>query len=180
MSASKRGLIQPDVRFLFSKPAHFIALGFGSGLPRKAPGTFGTLAALPLYALMLWLGLGVNAILAVCAVTFLIGWWAAHVTGHDLGVHDHGGIVIDEIVAMWLVLFLVPTPGAGSMPLAEIALWWGIAFAAFRLFDIWKPWPIRFFDARVPGGFGVMLDDILAAVYAGLLVWLLQAAARLV
>ena len=163
----KTGLVRPDLRFLLRHPAHFIAMGFGSGLPAKAPGTFGTLAALPLYALMLWLGCSPVVIGVICAVTFVIGWWAAHITGHNLGVHDHGGIVIDEIVAMWLVLLCVPA----GLTLCVAALWWAAAFGLFRLFDIWKPWPIRIFDARVPGGFGVMLDDILAAIYAAALLW---------
>ncbi|WP_211251620.1 phosphatidylglycerophosphatase A family protein [Andreprevotia chitinilytica] len=147
--------MQPDRRFLFSHPAHFIALGFGSGLPRKAPGTWGTLAAVPLYGL-LSLVLGPQLIALLCIPVFLLGWWAADKTGKDLGVHDHGGIVIDEIVAMWLVLAFTPMTWLG----------WALAFGLFRLFDIFKPWPIRWFDLRVPGGFGVMLDDLLAAGYA--------------
>ncbi|XZG71256.1 phosphatidylglycerophosphatase A family protein [Chitinibacteraceae bacterium HSL-7] len=148
--------LRPDLRFLLAHPAHFIALGFGSGLPRRAPGTWGTLAALPLYAALAALGLSPLAVALLCIPVFLVGVWAASITGKALGVHDHGGIVIDEIVAMWLVLATVPaTP-----------LWWALAFAAFRLFDIAKPWPIRWFDARVPGGLGVMLDDLLAALAA--------------
>ncbi|MDR3428372.1 phosphatidylglycerophosphatase A [Silvimonas sp.] len=152
---AKTGLVPPDVRFLMSHPAHFIALGFGSGVAPKAPGTFGSLAAIPLFALMVWLWPPI-VILSLTGVVFLIGWWAADKTGHDLGVHDHGAIVIDEIVAMWLVLLAVPVN----------LFWWLAAFALFRLFDIWKPWPIRWFDAKVPGGLGVMLDDLLAALYA--------------
>ncbi|KAF0814153.1 Phosphatidylglycerophosphatase A [Andreprevotia sp. IGB-42] len=156
-------LIHPDRRFLLAHPAHFIALGFGSGLPRKAPGTWGTLAALPLYALLA-LVLSAQQIAWLCIPVFLLGWWAADRTGKALGVHDHGGIVIDEIVAMWLVLAFTPATWLG----------WLLAFALFRLFDIFKPWPIRWFDLRVPGGFGVMLDDLLAAGYAWLVLWALM------
>ncbi|GGP19748.1 phosphatidylglycerophosphatase A family protein [Silvimonas iriomotensis] len=159
----KSGAVPADWRFCFSHPAHFIALGFGSGVAPKAPGTFGSLAAIPLYAAMLYLWPPIF-ILSVTALVFVIGWWAASKTGHDLGVHDHGAIVIDEIVAMWLVLLVVP-----------VNFWWWIAaFAAFRLFDIWKPWPIRWFDAKVPGGLGVMVDDIVAAFYAVVVLLLAQ------
>lgn len=151
--------------FLLSHPAHFIALGFGSGLARKAPGTWGTLAALPLYALLAWL-FPSWMIAALCIPAFLVGCWASQKTCDDLGVHDHGGIVIDEIVAMWLVLTVTPGNATG----------WLLAFALFRCFDILKPWPINSLDERVHGGFGVMLDDLLAALYAVLvllgLVWL--------
>ncbi|MBS1156072.1 MAG: phosphatidylglycerophosphatase [Proteobacteria bacterium] len=148
-------LVRLDRAFLLNHPAHFIALGFGSGLARKAPGTFGTLAALPLYGLLVYL-LPPIVIVALCLPAFLLGIWAAQKTCHDLGVHDHGGIVIDEIVAMWLVLAAAPATLPG----------WLAAFALFRCFDIWKPWPINWLDARVPGGLGVMLDDLLAAGYA--------------
>ncbi|SMC25493.1 phosphatidylglycerophosphatase A [Andreprevotia lacus DSM 23236] len=153
-------ILHPDRRFLFAHPAHFIALGFGSGLPRKAPGTWGTLAALPLYALLM-LALTPLQIVLLCIPVFLLGWWAADKTGKALGVHDHGSIVIDEIVAMWLVLAYVPVTWLG----------WLLAFGLFRLFDIVKPWPIRWFDERVPGGFGVMLDDLLAAGFAVAVLW---------
>lgn len=163
MNFKQAPLVRPDLRFLLAHPAHFIAFGFGSGLPKKAPGTFGTLAALPLYALLIqWLT--PQSIGWLCIPVFLIGWWASEITGKDLGVHDFGGIVIDEIVAMWLVLLFVPVSIAG----------WAVAFALFRLFDIVKPWPICWFDLRVPGGLGVMLDDILAAGYSILVLLLIQ------
>lgn len=159
--------VQPDLAFLVAHPAHFLALGFGSGLSPKAPGTVGTLAALPLYWLLAehplyWLWI---------AAFVVVGIWACQVTGRNLGVHDHGGMVWDEIAAFLMVL-----PFA---PVAELGGWaaFGLAFALFRLFDIWKPFPIGWLDARVPGGFGVMLDDVLAAVYA--IVCLLAVAAWL-
>jgi len=166
-SAKVKPEVQPDLAFLIAHPAHFLALGFGSGLSPKAPGTVGTLAALPLYWLLAehplyWLWI---------AAFVVVGIWACQVTGRNLGVHDHGGMVWDEIAAFLMVL-----PFA---PVAELGGWaaYGLAFALFRLFDIWKPFPIGWLDARVPGGFGVMLDDVLAAVYA--IVCLLAVAAWL-
>jgi len=155
---------KPDRAFLLARPAHFLALGFGSGLITPAPGTWGTLAAVPLAALLLWLGVSGGALALLTLPLFLLGVWLCDVTGRALGVADSGHIVWDEIVAMLLVLALVPaTP-----------LWWLLAFAAFRLFDIVKPWPIRWLDRHVHGGFGVMLDDAVAALFATLLLRLLQ------
>jgi phosphatidylglycerophosphatase A len=145
----------PDARFLVAHPAHFIALGFGSGLARKAPGTFGTLAAFPLYwALALVLPPLAIAYLAI--PLFFVGVWACDITGRDLGVQDHGAMVWDEMVA-FLPLLAVSS--------ADIRLQ-AVAFALFRLFDIWKPPPIRELERRVKGGMGVMLDDVFAAFYA--------------
>lgn len=152
--------MNPDVRFLTAHPAHFLALGFGSGLAPKAPGTFGTLAALPLFWLLQQAGLGLPALLALIAAGFVLGIWACAVAGSNLGVSDHGGIVWDEIIAMWLVLAFTPASWLG----------WLAAFGLFRFFDILKPWPIRFFDTRLKNGFGVMFDDLLAALYALLLI----------
>ncbi len=145
---------QPDFKFLISHPAHFLALGFGSGLAPKAPGTFGTIVGLPLYYLIANYPIGVQ--LAIMAAMFVIGIYFCEVAGNNLGVSDHGSIVWDEIVAMMLVLTIAPMHW----------LWWLVAFALFRLFDIWKPFPIRQCDAKLKGGFGVMFDDLLAALYA--------------
>ena len=154
----------PDANFLLRHPAHFVALGFGSGLAPKAPGTFGTLLALPLYPLLLQLPLTWQ--LAMIAALFLAGIPICRIAGEALGVSDHGSIVWDEIVAMLLVLEFTPFGLS----------WWLAAFVLFRLFDIWKPFPIRQFDARLKGGFGVMFDDLLAALYAvaalKVMVWL--------
>ncbi len=144
----------PDWRFVVSNPAHFVAFGFGAGLARVAPGTFGSLAAIPLF--MLLTSLPLTAYLLLVAVMFLAGVRICGVTGRALGVHDHSGIVWDEIVAMLLILAFTPYTWA----------WIGLAFLLFRLFDIWKPFPIRWFDRSVHGGLGVMLDDLLAAGYA--------------
>jgi len=148
----------PDARFLLSHPAHFIALGFGSGLAPKAPGTFGTLAALGLYWLLA-LVLPPLVIAFVGIPLFFIGIWASGVAARNLGVKDHGAIVIDEIAAFLPLAALA----SASLPLQLVA------FGLFRLFDIWKPFPIRMFEQRLEGGLGVMFDDVIAACYAYLL-----------
>ena len=145
---------RPTLAFLFRHPAHFIALGAGAGLAPVAPGTFGTLVAIPL-ALLLRAYAGEVEFVVAIVVLFVIGAWAAQVTGRHLGVPDHGAIVVDEIAAFLLVLFLVGPD------------WSRVAFAflTFRLFDIVKPPPIRQLDAAMKNGVGVMLDDLLAAGY---------------
>ncbi len=155
MDAKPTGPIRrPTATFLLSHPAHFVALGFGSGLSRVAPGTVGTLLAIPLYvALSNWLG--ASAILGVAGGLFVLGCWACSRTAHDLGVADHGGMNIDEIAAFLAVLVFTP-PGL---------VWMAFAFGVFRFFDIVKPPPIRYFERAVPGGLGVMFDDVLAAGY---------------
>jgi phosphatidylglycerophosphatase A len=147
-------LTKPDLKWMLAHPAHFFGLGFGSGLAPKAPGTFGTLVALPLFYLIAHLTLSTQ--LMLITMLFLVGIYICDVTGKALGVSDHGGIVWDEIVAMMLVLTFTPNN----------LFSWLIAFILFRLFDIWKPFPIRQFDAKLKHGFGVMFDDLLAAIYA--------------
>ncbi|HRA23516.1 MAG TPA: phosphatidylglycerophosphatase A [Usitatibacteraceae bacterium] len=146
---------RPDARFLVAHPAHFIALGFGAGLAPVAPGTFGTLAGLALYWLLA-LALPPLAIAFLAIPLFFLGVWACGVAGRNLGVADHGALVWDEIVA-----FLPLAALASASLVLQL-----VAFGLFRLFDVWKPFPIRQFEARVKGGFGVMLDDLLAACYA--------------
>jgi phosphatidylglycerophosphatase A len=145
----------PTLRFLFSHPAHFIALGFGTGLSPVAPGTVGTLVALPLAALLRTFTTDLGFLVAV-VIAFIVGVWAAHRTGRDLGVSDHGAIVWDEVVAFLLVLYFI---GAG--PVRE-----AFAFLLFRFFDIVKPPPASMIDREWHHGFGVMADDIVAAFYA--------------
>lgn len=149
-------LRRPDVRFLLRHPAHFLALGFGSGLITPAPGTWGSIAALPLAAGLHLAGVQGVMLAWLALPLFVLGVWVCDVTGRALGVADSGHIVWDEIVAMLLVLAAVP-----ATPVA-----WLAALLAFRVFDIVKPWPIRWLDARVHGGFGVMLDDVVAALFA--------------
>ena len=156
-------LAAPNVGFLLRHPAHFVALGFGSGLAPAAPGTFGTLLAIPLAAL-LRAHLSDAAFGAAIVALFLLGVWAAQVTGRNLGVPDHGAIVWDEVVAFLVVLFFV---GAD-------ALWVAIAFVVFRFFDIVKPPPIRQVDRALKNGFGVMADDLVAAGYTLLVIAVIQ------
>ena len=144
----------PNLRFLLQHPAHLFGMGFGSGLAKKAPGTFGTLVGLPFFWLISIYSVQVQFI--IISLLFLIGIYFCNVTGKALGVVDHGGIVWDEIVAMMLVLIFTPNQWQ----------WWLVSFLLFRLFDIWKPFPIRQCDAKLKNGFGVMFDDLLAAIYA--------------
>lgn len=146
--------IRPTFSFVFGHPAHWLAFGFGTGLARFAPGTFGTLVAFPLFYL-LQPQLSVTGFFVLLVAMFVVGIWACDKTGRDLGVSDHGGMVWDEIVAMMLVLFIAP----------DGWLWQAFAFLGFRFFDIVKPAPIRHFDRTMKGGFGVMFDDIIAAFY---------------
>jgi phosphatidylglycerophosphatase A len=149
----------PTVRFTFTQPAHFVALGFGTGLAPIAPGTFGTLLAFPLYMVLdAWLD--PLALLVVIAAFFAIGVWACGRTGRDLGIADHSAMNWDEVVAMMLILLIVPDGWE----------WWTFAFFAFRFFDVVKPPPIRHIDRTMKGGLGVMFDDIVAAFYTLLLV----------
>lgn len=146
-------VFRPRAAFVFSHPAHLIAFGFGAGLAPVAPGTAGTLAAWPLgWALV---ALHPALVLSTVAVLFVIGVWACELTGRHLGIADHGSMVWDEVVAFLLILAIVPRDLA----------WQAAAFVVFRFFDIAKPPPIRHFERRYHGGFGVMFDDIVAAAY---------------
>jgi phosphatidylglycerophosphatase A len=149
---------EPNLGFLCKHPQHILALGFGSGLFPKAPGTVGTLVGVVAYGLIaghpIWMKLTIIAFL------FIIGISICGNTAKALGIHDHSSIVWDEIVAMMLVLAFTP----------PTILWWSVAFILFRLFDIWKPFPIKLSDQKIQGGFGVMFDDLLAAIYAILLI----------
>lgn len=159
----------PPLTFLFAHPAHFIACGCGSGLSAFAPGTVGTLFAwlsFPLFGL--WLPSAVT-IYVVLAVLFILGVLAADITGRHLGVTDHGAIVWDEIVPFWTVLLFVPA----GFSLTALG-WQLLAFLTFRFFDIIKPFPANWFDRRVKNGFGVMMDDVIAAGYTVLVLLLAQ------
>ncbi|GIU37827.1 phosphatidylglycerophosphatase A [Shewanella colwelliana] len=135
-------------------PIHFLALGFGSGLAAKAPGTFGTIAAIPLYLLMM--NLSLPWYLGLTLLSVIAGFYICDKASKDMGVHDHGAIVWDEVAGLLITLIAAP---AGW-------LWLAVGFGLFRFFDILKPWPIKWLDAKVHGGFGIMIDDVLAGVFA--------------
>lgn len=151
----------PTVRFLLKHPLHLIALGFGSGLSPWAPGTIGTLFGWASFR-ALDSTLSASSILLIILVSFVVGIVAIEKTGPSLGEIDHGSIVWDEIVPFWGVLWLL------SVTMGDGLLWQAIAFALFRIFDISKPWPARYYDRHVKNGFGVMMDDVIAAVYTAI------------
>lgn len=136
------------------RSSHWIAFGLGAGLSPWAPGTVGTLAAVPLYLVVA--GLALPWYLALLVLATLVGVWACGTTARDLGRGDPGAIVWDEVVGFLVTMTAAP---AGWV-------WIALGFALFRLFDIWKPWPIRALDARVHGGLGIMLDDMVAGALA--------------
>jgi phosphatidylglycerophosphatase A len=140
---------------MLSSPVHLLSLGFGSGLSPHAPGTMGTLVAIPLYLLLSRLELW--PYLIVVAAGFLLGIYVCDKTSKALGVHDHSGIVWDEIIGYWITMIAIP---------AVTWQWILAGFVLFRFFDIVKPWPVKIADKRVPGGFGIMFDDLLAGLYA--------------
>lgn len=146
-------------RSVFTNPIHFTAFGFGAGAVPFAPGTWGTLMAIPFYYLMQDLNLMVYALITLAVI--VLGTYVSHVTEKDLGVPDHSGIVIDEIAGYLVTMFAAPKGW----------LWILLGFILFRIFDIWKPFPIRYLDQHVPGGAGIMLDDIIAGIYAWLVLW---------
>lgn len=141
-------------RSVWRNPVHFAAFGFGSGAAPVAPGTFGTALAVLIYLLLPEMSWPMYALFLV--LSFAIGVWLCGKTASDIGIHDHGGIVWDEFVGYWITMFLAP-PGW---------VWILLGFGLFRVFDIIKPWPIRWLDKNVGGGFGVMIDDVLAGLMA--------------
>lgn len=142
------------VAFNLANPIQFLALGFGSGLAPKAPGTFGTLAAIPVYLLLINLTPSFYA-LAVLLMT-VAGFYICGKAAEDVGVHDHPAIVWDEFVGYFITMFMIPVSWQSIL----------VGFLLFRLFDIAKPWPISFVDKKVSGGFGIMIDDVLAGIFA--------------
>ena len=142
-------------RVSLKNPVHFLALGFGSGLAPKAPGTFGTLAALPL-VLVLGLFTSLPIYIALCVLFSLAGIWLCGRTADDMQVHDDSSIVWDEVAGMMITMIAVPLTWQNVV----------LGFILFRLFDIAKPWPISYLDKHVHGGFGIMVDDVLAGVFS--------------
>ncbi|MFQ5469428.1 MAG: phosphatidylglycerophosphatase A [Gammaproteobacteria bacterium] len=154
-----------SARDVVASPANFIAFGFGSGVSPVAPGTLGTLTGVMIYALLP--SLSVVPYIVMVVVFFVLGIWVCNQTTQYLGVHDHPGIVWDEIVGYLITMVAVPFEW----------LWVMSGFLLFRLFDIWKPWPISVLDKQIKGGLGIMLDDVLAAVYAAICMQLIMALA---
>lgn len=147
---------------VFQNPAYFIAFGFGSGLSPVAPGTFGTLAAIPVYLLLSACSWPIY--LALTCAAFVLGIYVSNIVSRDLGEHDYSGIVWDEVVGYLLTMFMAP----------KGLVWIILGFVLFRLFDIWKPQPIGWVDKRLHGGIGIMLDDVMAAIPAWGILFLLR------
>ncbi|MCH8159778.1 MAG: phosphatidylglycerophosphatase A [Proteobacteria bacterium] len=147
-------------RKVMTDPVNFLAFGFGTGLAPIAPGTFGSLPGVLLFWLTMDFGLYVQ--LGVAAALVVSGVWICGESARRIGVHDYGGIVWDEIAGMYITLLAAPISLVG----------WVLAFVLFRIADIVKPWPIRDLDHRIEGGLGIMLDDLVAALYAALLLGL--------
>lgn len=151
MTSDTNTIVKPNLR----NPIHLLAFGLGSGCAPKAPGTFGTLAAIPFWWLLLQ---DVPLVPYICVLIagFAFGVYLCEQTSKDLGVHDHGGIVWDEWIGLWITYLALPNG----------IEWIIIGFALFRFFDIIKPWPIKWLDEKVHGGFGIMIDDVLAGIFA--------------
>ncbi len=162
---------RPTAKMLLN-PIHAISMGFGSGLSVFAPGTIGTLAAIPLYILAAhYIGWSVaepQNFIVLVTLMFAVGCVCAHYTGNALGVTDHGAIVWDEVVGYFVTMFFVPY---ATLSLFELGVWVLIGFFVFRFFDIFKPWPASWVDKNIKNGFGVMFDDVLAAVFSALVLY---------
>ena len=159
MSQTQNAVI-PSWSWMTARVVRILGFGFGTGLTKSAPGTVGTLPAIFVAGLLFGMGMSHLTLLIVAAALFLLGVRICDILSRELGTHDHHGIVWDEFVAMLLVLSCVPQ-GLG---------WWLLSFLLFRLFDILKPQPVKWADSQIKGGLGVMLDDVIAAVYAILVV----------
>jgi phosphatidylglycerophosphatase A len=150
---------------VWTNPIHFLAFGFGAGTLPFAPGTWGTVIAIPLYLLVAHTSLLIYSIITL--IIIVAGIWICDVAEKASGVRDHSGIVWDEIAGFFVTMLAAP----------KGIIWIAIGFILFRIFDVWKPQPIRWVDQHVDGGLGIMVDDIIAAVYAWII---LQLLARLV
>lgn len=150
-------MAEPSLRSVWRKPSHFLAFGFGTGTMPFMPGTWGTLIAIPIYFAFSELSLPLYASIVIVMAVF--GIWLCDTTSKALGVDDYPGIVWDEITGYLITMFAAPKGW----------LWILTGFVLFRIFDIWKPWPIRNLEKRVPGGLGIMLDDWIAGFYAAII-----------
>ena len=146
-----------SVRDIMTDPILFLAFGFGSGLARKMPGTMGTLAAVPVFWACSQTGIWVYSVLTI--LVSVAGIWICDIAAKRLGEHDFGGIVWDEVAGFLVTMWFVPFSWYAVL----------IGFVLFRFFDILKPWPIKWIDQKVQGGFGIMLDDVLAGLFAGII-----------
>jgi phosphatidylglycerophosphatase A len=147
---------------MWKKSSHFIAFGFGSGAAPFAPGTFGTLMGIPFYLAMQSLSHVLYLILLVLII--LASMWLCDKVSKEIGIHDHSGMCLDEIVGYLVTMYAAP----------HGILWIWLGFLLFRLFDIWKPWPINYIDEKVSGGVGIILDDVLAGVYSMIILRILS------
>ncbi|AFJ47974.1 phosphatidylglycerophosphatase A [Shimwellia blattae] len=161
MTISQRDKQLAKQRLNLANPWHLLATGFGSGLSPVVPGTMGSLASIPFWCLLIMLPWPMYWLVVLVAAG--IGIYLCHVTARDMGVHDHGSIVWDEFVGMWITL--------AALPLYN---WqWVLAgFVVFRVLDMWKPWPVRWFDRNVHGGLGIMVDDIVAGIISAGIIFL--------
>ncbi|WP_039907285.1 MULTISPECIES: phosphatidylglycerophosphatase A [Candidatus Regiella] len=155
-------MMKASKRLQLSNPYHFLATGFGSGLSPVAPGTMGSLASIPIWLLLIQLSWPFYFLLLILSIG--LGIYLCHRTAKDMQVHDHGSIVWDEFVGMWITLMALPVNNWQ---------WVAFGFVLFRTLDIWKPWPIRWFDRNVSGGIGIMLDDIIAGLGAAAIIYCL-------
>lgn len=159
-------MTNPLSRISLKNPWHLLATGFGSGLSPIVPGTMGTLASLPFYLFLAHLSLPLYGLVVIASC--VIGVKICQVTSDDMGVHDHGSIVWDEFAGMWITMLVVPMFGLAVFDWK----WLATGFVLFRFFDMVKPWPIGWLDKRVHGGLGIMIDDIVAGVMAGVALYL--------
>jgi phosphatidylglycerophosphatase A len=157
-TASVAPRIQPNVGFIFSHPVHLLAFGLGTGLSPVFPGTIGTLLGIPLYLVIQHLPLW--AYLCITAILFICGVWICQYTTRALGAHDYEGIVWDELVGYLVTMCMAPQGWA----------WMVVGFVVFRFFDILKPWPVSWADRHIKGGAGIMIDDVIAALYGYLVI----------
>jgi phosphatidylglycerophosphatase A len=165
--SAKKTLSDEQRHALLATPAGWLACGFGSGLTPVAQGTFGSLAALLPWLLLRDLSLPLY--LLVLLAGFVIGVWACDIAGRALGVDDHRSLVWDEFIGQWIALIPLLVP---KLLPTRFSIWWWLpaGFVLFRLFDVWKPWPIRWMDRHLKGGRGVMVDDVVAGVFAAVVV----------
>ncbi|CAM8385693.1 PgpA Phosphatidylglycerophosphatase A and related proteins [Candidatus Methylopumilus universalis] len=154
----------PNLKFLIKHPSHFLALGFGAGLSKKAPGTLGTLVGIPIYLLISSYSFSIQMMMALLFT--IVGIFICNQTAQALKVKDPSSIVWDEISAFFLML-VIAHPLLNPLKIFEL-------FVLFRIFDIWKPFPINYLDKHVGGGLGIMLDDYVAAFFALLIYFSIQ------